>query len=49
MVMSVYPAIFAIIGMVLMFFYPLRKQMMAQVETELLERRKQAEEDSADV
>jgi GPH family glycoside/pentoside/hexuronide:cation symporter len=49
MVMSVYPAIFAIIGMVLMFFYPLRKQMMAQVETELVERRKQAEEDSADV
>jgi len=46
MVMSVYPAIFAIIGMVLMFFYPLKKQLMAQVETELVERRKQAESDS---
>jgi GPH family glycoside/pentoside/hexuronide:cation symporter len=45
MVMSVYPAIFAMIGMVLMFFYPLKKQLMAQVETELVERRKQAEND----
>jgi len=39
MVMSVYPAIFAMIGMVLMFFYPLKKHMMMQVETELVERR----------
>jgi len=46
MVMSVYPAIFAIIGVVLMFFYPLKKQLMAQVETELVERRKQAKGDS---
>jgi len=45
MVMSVYPAIFAIIGMVLMFFYPLKKQLMMQVETELVERRKQAKND----
>jgi GPH family glycoside/pentoside/hexuronide:cation symporter len=45
MVMSVYPAIFAIIGMVLMFFYPLRKHMMMQVETELVERREQAKND----
>ena len=45
MVMSVYPAIFAIIGMVLMFFYPLKKQLMAQVETELVARRKQAKND----
>jgi len=45
MVMSVYPAIFAMIGMVLMFFYPLKKQLMAQVETELVERRKQAKDD----
>jgi GPH family glycoside/pentoside/hexuronide:cation symporter len=45
MVMSVYPAIFAIIGMVLMFFYPLKKHMMMQVETELIERRKQAGND----
>jgi GPH family glycoside/pentoside/hexuronide:cation symporter len=46
MVMSVYPAIFALIGMVLMFFYPLKKHMMKQVETELIERRKQAESDT---
>jgi len=45
MVMSVYPGIFAMIGMVLMFFYPLKKQLMMQVETELIERRKQAEND----
>ena len=43
MVMTVYPAIFAMIGMVLMFFYPLKKHMMMQVETELIERRKHAE------
>jgi GPH family glycoside/pentoside/hexuronide:cation symporter len=43
MVMSVYPAIFAIIGMVLMLFYPLKKHMMMQVETELVQRRKQHE------
>jgi len=48
MVMSVYPAIFAMIGMVLMFFYPLKKHMMMQVETELVERRKQHQhEDNA--
>jgi len=45
MVMSVYPAIFAIIGMIIMLFYPLKKHMMMQVETELVERRKQAKED----
>ena len=43
MVMTVYPAIFAIIGMVLMFFYPLKKHMMMQVETDLIERRRQSE------
>jgi len=43
MVMSVYPAIFAFIGMALMFFYPLGKKMMHQVETELIERRKKSE------
>lgn len=46
MVISVYPAIFAMIGMVLMFFYPLKKHMMMQVETELVERRKQTQNDS---
>jgi GPH family glycoside/pentoside/hexuronide:cation symporter len=44
MAMSVYPAIFAMIGMVLMFFYPLKKHLMMQVETELVERRKQHNE-----
>jgi GPH family glycoside/pentoside/hexuronide:cation symporter len=43
MVMSVYPAILAIIGMVIMFFYPLKKHLMMQVETELVERRRQHE------
>jgi GPH family glycoside/pentoside/hexuronide:cation symporter len=45
MVMTVYPAIFAMIGMVLMFFYPLKKHMMMQVETELVARRKEAQND----
>ncbi|HUU15795.1 MAG TPA: MFS transporter [Sedimentisphaerales bacterium] len=45
MVMSVYPSIFAVIGMVIMFFYPLKKHMMMQVETELVERRKEAKND----
>jgi GPH family glycoside/pentoside/hexuronide:cation symporter len=44
MVMTVYPAIFAMIGMVLMFFYPLKKHMMMQVETELIARRQQHNE-----
>ena len=42
MVMSVYPAIFALFGMVFMFFYPLNKSRMARVESELIERRKQS-------
>lgn len=42
MVMSVYPAIFALLGMVFMFFYPLNKSRMAQVESELIARRKQS-------
>jgi GPH family glycoside/pentoside/hexuronide:cation symporter len=46
MVMTVYPAIFALLGMVLMFFYPLNKKKMHQVETELIERRKKHELDS---
>ena len=44
MVMSIYPAIFAVIGMVIMFFYPLKKHMMEQVEKELIERRQQHNE-----
>jgi GPH family glycoside/pentoside/hexuronide:cation symporter len=47
MVMSIYPAIFALIGMVFMFFYPLGKKMMHQVETELIERRRKRELDSS--
>jgi len=41
MVMSVYPAIFAFVGVVIMFFYPLSNKMMKRIEGELLERRKQ--------
>jgi GPH family glycoside/pentoside/hexuronide:cation symporter len=41
--MSVYPAIFAIIGAALMFFYPLKKELMHKVEAELIERRKKTE------
>lgn len=46
MVISVYPAIFAVVGMVTMFFYPLKKHLMMQVETELVERRRQHETES---
>lgn len=46
LVMSIYPAIFALIGMFFMLFYPLGKKMMHQVETELIERRKKHESDS---
>ena len=41
MVASVYPAIFALLGMAFMFFYPLNKAKMAQVQSDLIERRKQ--------
>ena len=41
MVMSIYPAVFALLGMIFMFFYPLNKSRMAQVESELIARRKQ--------
>ncbi len=44
MVMSIYPAIFAFLGMIFMFFYPLNKSRMAQVESELIERRRQSGE-----
>jgi GPH family glycoside/pentoside/hexuronide:cation symporter len=39
MVVSIYPAIFALLGMIFMFFYPLNKSRMAQVESELIARR----------
>jgi Na+/melibiose symporter-like transporter len=37
--MSVYPAVFGIVGGVLMFFYPLTNEMMIKVEQELTARR----------
>ena len=40
MAMSIYPAIPALIGMVLMFFYPLTNQRMIEIENELNARRK---------
>jgi len=47
--MSVCPAIFAIVGVVLMAFYPLNKEMMMTIETDLIERRKQYEFDTPDM
>ena len=37
--MSLLPAIFAIIGMVIMWFYPLTNKMMVKIEQELAARR----------
>ncbi len=42
MVTSVYPALFAVLAMVIMFFYPLNKTRMAQVQSDLIARRKTA-------
>ncbi len=39
LVMSIFPAIFAIIGMIIMWFYPLNNKMMIKIETELSARR----------
>jgi GPH family glycoside/pentoside/hexuronide:cation symporter len=41
--MSIYPAVFAIGGAVLMLFYPLNNQRMKAIETDLIQRRKQYE------
>lgn len=41
--MSIYPAVFAIGGAVLMLFYPLSNKRMKTIETDLIERRKQYE------
>jgi GPH family glycoside/pentoside/hexuronide:cation symporter len=49
LLMSIYPAIIALFGMVVMVLYPLNNKKMAQIETELVERRKQTEKDSAEV
>jgi glycoside/pentoside/hexuronide:cation symporter, GPH family len=40
LVTSVYPAVFAILAMLFMLFYPLNKSKMAQVQGDLTERRK---------
>lgn len=38
--MSVYPAVFALLGAAIMLFYPLNNLRMKQIETDLIERRK---------
>jgi glycoside/pentoside/hexuronide:cation symporter, GPH family len=40
MAMSIYPAIFALLAMAIMFFYPLNKTRMTQIQSNLIERRK---------
>ncbi len=45
LVTSVYPSIFALLAMVFMFFYPLNKVKMAQVQSDLIERRRQSAND----
>lgn len=39
LIMSFYPAIFGLIGVILMFFYPLTNKMMIKIEEELTARR----------
>jgi glycoside/pentoside/hexuronide:cation symporter, GPH family len=45
LVTSVYPAVFAVLAMVLMLFYPLNKSKLARVESDLIERRRQSQSD----
>lgn len=45
--MTVYPAIFALLGAGLMAFYPLSKAKMEQIETDLVARRKAADSQEA--
>ena len=45
LVTSVYPAVFALLAMAFMFFYPLDKSKMARVESDLIERRRQSQDD----
>ena len=42
MLMSVYPAVFGVIGALLMFFYPLNNKTMSKIEEDLQARRQQA-------
>jgi glycoside/pentoside/hexuronide:cation symporter, GPH family len=43
MLNSIYPAIFVLLGVVVMFAYPLSAKKMLEIETDLLERRKKTE------
>ncbi len=45
LVTSMYPSLFALLAMVVMFFYPLNQAQMAQVQSDLIERRKQSNKD----
>jgi GPH family glycoside/pentoside/hexuronide:cation symporter len=45
LVTSIYPAVFALLAMIVMFFYPLNKTRMAQVQSDLIERRRQSTND----
>ncbi len=45
LVTSVYPAIFALLAMALMLFYPLDKFRLARVQSDLMERRRQSQDD----
>jgi glycoside/pentoside/hexuronide:cation symporter, GPH family len=42
LVTSVYPAVFALLAMALMLFYPLDKSKMARIQADLIERRRQS-------
>ena len=42
MLMSIYPAIFGLIGSALMFFYPLNNKTMEKIEQDLILRRQEA-------
>jgi GPH family glycoside/pentoside/hexuronide:cation symporter len=45
LVMSICPAIFALLAMVFIFFYPLNKSRMAHVQSDLIERRRHSQND----
>jgi Na+/melibiose symporter-like transporter len=39
MLMSFYPAVFGVIGGLVMFFYPLKNRVMLEIEHDLAQRR----------
>jgi len=45
LLMSIFPAAFAFVGVFIMLFYPLNKTRMLEIETKLVERREQAKND----